>query len=310
MFCIFCNALLPLFLRFLFIVRWWGWRRTLCLGCLSVKRKQQQQCLWLIVNLEINNLLNSKYGPSAYLFPSSTSESELSDDDDEDEPEEDEEEEELELLLLLVFLFAFSSFPFTALSFLTVWSDGWWSAGGDSFLFEPCDECLVSVWLPTGDLLEFTSECLDSDWGPLLSGGLAWYESLKEPCDDEGRFFCTLSSLFLSSWSVFLSLSVGVFMSCLSRTGEGEEEELEEEEDLPGWGISFGYRGSFSLTLSCCTSLCLNLSSSLSLEKDRLLLLLRCGLGDRLDLNKILQTITHSWFCNNLYMHLFFCLTW
>ena len=64
--------------------------------------------------------------PTAYPFPCSASESELSEDEDEEDEEEedDDEEEELELLLLLAFLLASACFPFTALSLLTVCSDG------------------------------------------------------------------------------------------------------------------------------------------------------------------------------------------
>lgn len=81
-------------------------------------------------------------------------------------------------------------------------------------------------------------------------------------------------------------------MSFFSRGGEGEdaeeEEELEEEddeEDLQGWGTSLGWTGGFSLSLSRCASLCLPLSCSLlSRESERLVLLRRCGEGERRDL--------------------------
>lgn len=138
-----------------------------------------------------------------------------------------------------------------------------------------------SDWLPAGDLLEVTSERLDSDcWEP------------REPEDgaceeEEERCFCS-SRLFSSSRSVLLSLSVGAFVaSFLSRGGEGEDEEEEEEleeeeedEDRRGcWGASFRRACSFSLSLSLSTSLCLilsrSLSRSLSRESERLLLLLR-----------------------------------
>lgn len=154
---------------------------------------------------------------------------------------------------------------------------------------------MVSGWLPAGDLLEGTSERLESDWEPVLPEVGAWDESLEGACEDEERLFCSLS-LFSSSRSVLLSLSVSAFVSFLSRCGDGEdddeEEELEEddeeEEDLRGWGTSFGGRCSFTFSLSCSASLCLILSCSLSLalsrERERLLLLRRCGEGERRDL--------------------------
>lgn len=159
---------------------------------------------------------------------------------------------------------------------------------------------MVSGWLPAGDLLEGTSERLESDWEPLLPEGGAREESLEGPCEEEERLFCSPSSR-----SVLLSLSVGAFVSFLSRGGEGEDEEEdeeleedEEEEDLRGWGTSFGCRCSFSLCLSCSTSLCLilscSLSRALSLERERLLLLRRCGEGERRDLEQ--ESIRHSTF--------------
>lgn len=176
--------------------------------------------------------------PSAHPFPCSASESELSEEEDEDDEEEEDEdeEEELELLLLLAFLFAFASFPLTAFLLLTVWSEGGGAATGDCFLLGPCDDCLVSDWLPAGDRLEVTSERLDSDWEPLLPEVGACDESLEGPCEEEERLFCSLS--FSSPRSGLLSVSVGVFVSFLSRCGEGEDEEEEEleeeEEDLRG----------------------------------------------------------------------------
>lgn len=156
---------------------------------------------------------------------------------------------------------------------------------------------MVSGWLTAGDLLEVTSGRLESDWEPLLPEGGAREESLEGPCEEEERLFCSLSSLFSSSRSVLLSLSIGAFVSFLSGGGDGEDEEEEEEleedeeeEDLRGWGTSFGCSCSFSLCLSCSTSLCLILSCSLSLalslERERLLLLRRCGEGERRDLEQ------------------------
>lgn len=247
---------------------------------------QQKKCL----NVQSSHTAQPS---SAYPFSCSASESVLSEEDEEDEEEEDaDEEEELELLLLLAFFFAFASFPLTALLLLTVWSEGWGAVTGDCFLLGPCDVCLVSDWLLAGDRLEVTSERLDSDWLPLLPEGGACDESLGGPCEEEERLFCSLS-FFSSPCSGLLSLSVGAFVSFLSRCGEGEDEEEEEEledddeeeEDLRGWGTSFGGRWSFSFCLSCSASLCLVLSRSLSLalslERERLLLLLRCGEGER-----------------------------
>lgn len=78
----------------------------------------------------------------AYPFPCSTSESELSEEEDEEEEEEedDDEGEELELLLLVAFLLAFASFPFMALSRLTVCSGGCGAVTCDCFLFGPRDD--------------------------------------------------------------------------------------------------------------------------------------------------------------------------
>lgn len=163
-------------------------------------------------------------------------------------------------------------------------------------LLGPRDDCLASGWLTARDLWEFTSERLESDWDTLLPEGGAWDESLEGPCKEEERHFCSLSSLFSSSPSFPLSLSVGAFMSFLCCDGESEEEEEEledddeeeeeEEENLPGWGTSFGNRCSFSLSLSCCTSLPLVLSCCLSLDKERPFLL-RCRReGERWDLRK------------------------
>lgn len=253
----------------------------------------------LNVNLSQTVQLNT-----AYPFPSSSSESELSEEEDEEEEEEeedDDEEEELGLLLLLLFpfLLALASFPFKALSRLTVCSDGGAAVTGDSFLPGPRDSWLVSGWLPARDLLEVTSVCLDSECEPLLSKGGACDESLEGPCDDEERLFWSLSSLLSSPRSVLLSLSVGALESFLSAGGEGEaeeeeEEELEEddeeEEDLWDWGMTFGGGCSFSFCLSCSTSLCRTLSRSLSLtlslERERLLLLLCWGEGERRDLEE------------------------
>lgn len=101
---------------------------------------------------------------------------------------------------------------------------------------------MASDWLPVGDLLEVTSERLESDWEPLLPEGGAWEEeSLEGPCEEEERLFCSLSSFLSSSLSLLPSFSAEVFVSFLSGGGEGEEEEDEEEleedeedEDLPG----------------------------------------------------------------------------
>lgn len=148
---------------------------------------------------------------------------------------------------------------------------------------------MVSDWLPAGDLLEVTSERLDSDWEPRLPEVGACDESLEAACEEEERLFCSLSSFFSSTCSVLLSLCGAVFVSFLSGGGEGEDEEEEEEleedeeeeEDLRGWGTTFGGKRSFSRCLSCSTSLCLILSCSLSLalslslERERLLLLRR-----------------------------------
>lgn len=97
-------------------------------------------------------------------FPCSASESELSEEEDEEEEEEeddDEEEPELELLFILATLGA--PLPFTALSLLAVWSGCLGACAGDSFLLGPCDGCLLSDWLPAGDLLEAASKCRESD---------------------------------------------------------------------------------------------------------------------------------------------------
>lgn len=240
----------------------------------------------------VNSTVSSDY-QSAHPFSCSASESELSeedeDDDDEEDDDEEEEEDEEELELLL---FISASFPFTALSLLPVRSGGWRLAGGDRFPLWPRCGCLPSGWLLPRDLCGVTSERRESDCEPLPPEGGAWEESLEAPCEAEGRLFCSLLS---SCWSALLSLSDGPLLSFLSGGGDcedaEEEEELEEdddeEEDLRGWGTSFGCRLSFSFSLSrsCSSSLLLTLSRSLSLslsrESERLVLLRRCGDGDR-----------------------------
>ena len=232
---------------------------------------------------------------ATHSFSSSTSESELSEEEDEDEEEEDdddEDEEELELLLLLALPLAATSVPFTAPSFLTVGCDGWRAAGDGCFLFGPRDEGLASCWRPAGDLWEALSDRRESDCELLLPEAGAEDESLEGPSEEEERLFGSGSGLFTSSGSGLRFLSVGAFVSFISRGGDGEdddeEEELEEDEDeeeLRGWGTTFGCTGSFSLSLSCCASLCLVLSVSLlSLEMERLVRRRRCGEGDRRDL--------------------------
>lgn len=130
---------------------------------------------------------------------------------------------------------------------------------------------MVSGWLAAGggggDFLEGTSERRESDWEPLLPEVGALEDGRGGPCEEEERLFCSGSSLFSSSL-FSSSLSVGAFASFFSRCGEGEEEEEEEEpeedeeeeEDLWGGGTSFGRMGSFTLSLSCSTSLCRTLS--------------------------------------------------